>query len=685
MFSTIRPIGSLFPLSLVVLFFLGLTLPARAETFQIQAVARPARVVFGGDNKVTLDVTVKTSAGALAPDGTPVYFNTTLGTLPTVAYTQQGKVSVLMDNETGIGMARITVTVGDSREVLDVEYLGQDGKPGSVTKPRRMIFRLRAKQVYYSVDKMIFDLRDQAEFVTPDFTITASAIQFDVENNTLCAQDDITIASPTRKITAMKLRMTLTAPTGAIITAEPDIAYKTFTVPELEVKEDAAARDIDYRPLSPLPTKTWILCMKATVIPHEQIQFRRPQFYLDSFDRKLYTLPYHVLDLRNRFGGTFFNSQISLTTDAGLNVDFPVYFDAADNHVGSLHLRGVAQGGPGFSGAAGFQAGLEEQYLLGDYADGGIYCDDLTRSTRSFTWEHSHDIGQMYLDLNASYQRYSEETPYTTRLGLSASRSFGQTRTRLTTQWSEFAGSQDALVELTMQLPSLNLGRTGMSLSFDPYVGYARNVYASTETLPEETNSNFYQGLRAGMGFPALSILGGTLSPSLSDEIARDQDGAITNYLDGGITYRRPFTRFFTTALSYSYGLAESSKDITQADPTQRISLDISGHSGATWNMYGYSNYSLNTKQFYHSVNATYYLPWLRREKHIPRLYTQYRASVTQGVNIPMVADQLFTLGWNIGKFALVIHYSPTGNNAVTGLGTGTGKRWAFELVHTAW
>jgi hypothetical protein len=685
MFSTVRPICSLSPLFLAVLCILGLALPALAETYQIQVIARPTRVVIGGDNKVTIDVTVQTVLGEPAPNNTPVYFNTTLGTLPTVAYTQQGKVNVLMENETSVGIARITVTVGDSRRVIDVEYLGKDGISSAPLKSRRLIYHLKAKQVYYSMDQRVFDLRDNAEFVTPDFTVTAGAIQYNLDNDTLCAQGSITIASDKKKITAMKLRMTLSNPSGAIVTSEPDISFKSFTVPQLEVKDDETVQGVDFHQLNPMPTKTWILCARATVIPHEQIQFRRPQFYLDSFDKKLYSLPYHVLDLRYGSGGNFFNSQISLTSDAGLSVDFPIYYDASDSHVGSIHFRQVARGTSSFSGTSGFQMGLEQEYLLGDYADGGFYVDDLTRDTRSYTWEHSHDIGELYLDMRAAYERYSEETPYTTRLGLSASRNFGGTRTQLTTHWSEFQGNQDGLAEFSLRLPSLTLGKTGMSLDVNPYVGLTHNVFAADDTLPEETASNFYQGLRTGVGFPSLRLAGGTLTTSISDEVAHDQDGTITNYLDGSITYRRPIARTFSTSLSYAYSLSNSNRDETSSEPTQRISMDISGRSGTAWNLYGYSNYSFNTEQFYHSVNATYYLPWFRREKNIPRCYLRYRTSITHGEEITTVADQLFTLGWNFGNYALVTHYSPTGNSAVTGLGTGTGKRWAIELVRSGW
>jgi len=684
MFCTIRPISSLFPLMVTALFLLGLALPAHAETYQIQAVARPSRVVLGGDNRVTIDVTVRTAASQPVPDGTPVYFNTTLGALPTVAYTQQGKVSVLLENDASLGIAKVTVTVGNSREVLNVEYLGKDGK-STPAKLRRLIYRLDAKQVYYSVDKRIFDLRDEASFVTPDFTLTASAIQFDVNNNQLYAQDGITIDTGKAKLTALKLRMTLGSPTAAIITAEPDISYKTVTLAQMEAKEDDAVKELDFRPLSPLPTRTWILCAKATVIPHEQIQFHRPQFYLDSFDRKIYSLPYHVLDLRNQSGGMFFNSQISVTSDAGLDIDFPIYFDAADSHIGSIHLRAVAKGASSYSGSSGFQVGVQEEYLLGDYADGGIYLDDLTKDTRSASWEHSHDIGNTYLDLRAAYERYAEDTPYTTRVGVGASRNFGDVRTRFTTNWSEFNGSQDGLAELALQLPDLNIGKTGLSLGFDPYLGVERSVFAATDALPEETTSNFYQGMRTTLGVPSFNILGGTLSTSISDDIAREQDGTITNYLDSSVSFRRQFARTFNTSLTYSYGLVSSNNDEFNTDPNQRISLDISGRRGTSWNLYGYSNYSFGTKQFYHSLYGTYYLPWFRKSKNVPRCYLAYRASITTGEETSTVADQLFSLGWNFGSYALVARYSPTGNNAVTGLGTGTGKRWALELVRQGW
>lgn len=673
-----RPVCSLLPLFLLLL--LGALAPsAGAQSFDLQVVAQPSRLVFGGDNRVTLVVNVTEAGGLPAPDGTAVYFHTTLGTLPGTAYLKDGRVTVLMDNTVGTGVAVITVTVGAVRRTINVEYLGQDTAGEVGETPRRTGYTLKAHQVYYSVDRRVFDLRDQAQFIGANYTITAGAIQYSISDGALTAQQNVTLTTGTKTLTAHSLRMGVAGTTGTVIVTDPAIAYLSFTLPDLAVQESDAARQADYKAIATGPTKSWILCREASVYPAEYVMFRRPQFYVDRFDHKLYSLPYHVLNLRTSGAGLFLSSELSLTSDAGLNVDFPIYYAASPAHIGSLHLRNVAKGSSGYRGTAGLQVSLEEEYLVGNDGDGGLYLDDLTRETRSLNWDHYHDFGNTSIDINAAYERYDPETPYTRRLGLSVYNTTGKVGTRLSANWSALDEDQNGLAELTMQLPILRLGRTGIGINIDPYLGYQRAVSGATDTTPETTQSNFYQGVHTGIGFPSLRFLGGTISPSLSNEITRDQDGTFSSYLDGSVSYRRALSRSFSTSLTYAYSLSSSSDDTDSSDPNQRLSFDLIGRSGRDWNLYAYSTYNLDTDLLYHSLSTTYFLPWFRKDKHTPRCYASYRASVTSGDSA--VSDQQMSLGWNIGTYAVVVHYSPTGNTGVTGIGTGSGKNWAIELV----
>ena len=675
-----------FPLLLIALFLIG-TAPARADSYDIHAVANPSRLTYGADNNVTITVTVRATNGSLAPDGTTVYFYTTLGSLPAMAYTKQGQVSVLLENTTGAGQAIVTVNVGSSRETLTVEYLGQGGVP--VTKTKRISYRLKARQVYFGVDRKVFDLREDAVFIAPTFTVKADAIQFDVDGEHLCAQNNITITAGAATLTADKLNLSLSTLSGFLVTITPEITFKDISIPSLEVKDDDAARATDFLPLSPEPTRTWIVCREATVFPHQQIQFRWPKFYLNNFDHLLLILPNHVMDLQSYNAGTFFNSQISLASDAGLNVDFPIYYAADSNYLGSLHIREVSKGSSFYRGVEGPQLSLEQEYLVGAKGDGALYLDDLSRPTRSMSWEHSQDFGHTRINLNGSYDRYSADTPYTSRFGLSISQDVGKTNLYLTSNWSAFDGNQDAVAELNAYLPPFPLGHTHFRLTCDPFLGTTSTVIAATaatDTQPKQQADLVYQGVRMGLSMPTWNLLGGTLAPTLNDEFSHGNDGLLTNFLDAGVSYRKQLNRMFSTTLSYAYSLSQTnSVENAGTGPSQRVSVELLGRSSQRWDLNAYTSYSIDDSTFYGNASATYYLPWGRTHNGNHRWSLQYAASVISGQNAISTADHLFSMGWDIGAYTLVVHYSPTGNNAVTGIGSGTGKHWAVELVRQGW
>lgn len=669
------------PVVFAVLLLLGLRAPAHAQEYRIQVQASPARIAFTPDSKVTVNVTVLDAQDTLAPDGTAVYLHTTLGTLPTVAYTQRGRVSVLLENAQGPGLALVTVTVGNSRRTVNVEFLGESGAMTASTE-QRLRYRLQARQVYYSVDQRIFDLREDAEFITPQFTVRAQAIQFDVEHEVLTAQMGVVISAGDAVLSGEKLRLSRQNGEVLLIQVEPEVRAVRTTLPALTPLTDAVLAGTELNPLDPQPTKTWIISREATVYPGDQIHFRRPDFFIDSINRRLLRLPYHVLDLQG-VSNTFFNSEISLTSDAGLNIDFPVYYAANDGHIGSLHLRNVTKGSSLYRGTDGLQVGLEEEYLVPGYAgDGALYLDDLLRPTRSASWEHNQDFGQTATSLTANYERYDELTPYTTRLGATFSRPLGTTSLHLRTDWSRFNTAETGVGELEAYLPPLPLASTGLSFNITPYLGMNRDVSTDDATGERTVRNEYYEGIRLGLGVPQISLLGGSISTSVNDEISH-ADGLYANFFDTSIRYRRDLSRNFSTSLGYSLSLSSTSEEGAPIYSYERLSFDLSGGGSGVWNLYSYASYDIDTEAIYATGMATVYLPWDRAKNGAANWWLRYRASYNRDDDT--TADHLVTLGRNIGNYSVLLHYSPTGNTGVTGIGTGTGKNLAIELVRQGW
>jgi lipopolysaccharide export system protein LptA len=680
-----KPWG-LLPVLLLCCLCLGSTAFAQTNV-RVEVSAQPQRIIWAEDARITLTVSAYDAQGAMVSDGTPVHFYTTLGSLPTIAYTQRGQVTVLLQNTTGPGKAIIDVTVANTRRSVTVEFIGP-GSTSTAAAEDRLSYTLQGRQIYFSVDKRLFDLRDQAEFTAPGLRITADALQYETGSGIVTAQHQVVITAGSQTVTGEKMRLDLNARRGFLVGVEPDITFFSFALPALMLEESEEARQADYRPLDPQPTKTWVLCRRATVFPNEMIQFRSPRFYVNTLDHPLLVLPYHVLDLRSSQSGTFFNSEISLTSDAGLNIDFPIYFTATSQQVGSLHLRHVTKGSPFYRGKTGLQISLEEEYRIGNAGDGGLYLDDLTRPTRSVTWDHVHDFGDTRVNVNASYDRYDEEAEYTTRAGLALSRNIRGTSLYLTSHWSRYQGNQDALMELSASLPALTLGKTNLRLGFNPYVGVSYAFAPAEDELPEERETNFYQGLRGDLAFPTLRALGGAFSTNMNAEIAHDQTGEVTTFYDASLRYYRQLSRTFSSSLGYSYGISRSNRDTMSADPSQRLTFDLMGQHGQRWNMFTYASYNLNSESLYASTNFTYYLPWDLSRTGQSRWSFQYGASLSSGSVDTL--DHRFTLERNFGAYSLQLHYSPSGNNGTSGiglggLGSGTGRQWSLELVRRGW
>jgi len=723
-----------FSLCTFFLLFVGFVTPARAESYRIVVDAQPRRLIFGADNHATITVRVFDKNGAVVPDGTPVYLNTTFGTLQAVTfYTQHGQVSTLLDNTVGPGKAYINVTVGDSQQTLMVEYLGPNGVAGPQTAPIRPRYNLKAQQIYYSADRRIFDLRDNVEFITSTYTVTADAIQFNVITNILTAQGGVQVTAGDKRISAAKLRLEVAANRGAVVVVNPSIAYFSFQPPNLTLLEDRAAKDTDYTPLNPLPTRTWILCKpdlprppivdtpmrpyadystyKAThfvdggvgphgrplvikqralfqvlIFPNDVIMFRRPTFYLNEYDHPLFSLPYHVIDLRTQKPGTFFNSELTLASDAGLNVDFPIYYAANADRTGALHIRHITAGSPYYHGTAGVEFDIAEEYRVGLQGDGGFYFDDLARPTRSFSWDQNSIAGKTQLAMNAAYSKYTEETPYTSRAGVNVSRMIGQVNVNARTNLNKFENQLNSNSEFFLAPPALPLWKTGLALSFSPYIGYDHTVAGATATQTASTTTNLYEGLGSALGFPVWYIGGGTLAANLSNDLSREGSGTLTDNIDASLSYRRTVFKSFSTSYMYSYNLMHTfNSSAAVAPPNQRLSMDISGGKPQHWTIYGYSAYSLTDKSLYSSANFTYFPKWNRARDGSPRWTIQTGTFQTSGNGAQSTLNTLVSISRSFNLYSVVLHYSPTGNVGVPGIGTGNGKTWSIEVMRQGW
>ena len=672
------------------LLLLAAITPARAEVFLLQLSADPPRVPYLADtvNRTTIRVMVRDSEGRPAANLTTVYFKTTLGTIPDQAKTQNGMVAVQLENyQFGPGTATIYVEVGGSQASMQVEFFGQPGAEETPPVEARPSYRMRAQQIYYSVTQRVFDLSYCKSFRAPGgLVLQADALQFTLDSYIVTAQRSITITINDKSYHAEGLHYNLQTKVGVMLQSDENMQSHYFTIEGdafnlTEVPQEDWNQYLEsFLPPETRPTKTWIVMRQATVFPNDQIQFKNPSFYLDGSRTCLLRLPYHVISYYDNSEFSFLNMTLGLTTDGGIDADFPFYYAANATHIGSLHLRNVTKNSTFYRGDSGLQLSLEEEYYAGANGDGTLYIDDLLRSTRSLDWDHVHQFGKLHSSFGASYTRNDAKNPYATRGYLTLSRPLGQVNASLSTNFSEYNKSSSSFAEMSFYLPSLQLWKSAYSLGFAPYFGWRGLKASSTADQTLRSNELNYQGLRTSLMMPSYRVFQGIFSPYVSDQVLHDSSGKLSNTFDGGLRYQRPLFHYFTASLSYSYSHSFSNRDTAPQEALQRLSLDLFG-SGNNWNLYGYSSYNLNDESLFSSANLEYRLPWLKSDDNQRKLFFRASSSINISANGSNNNDSFFTIGRQLGDYTLLVHYSPSGNNAVTGIGTGTGQKWAFEFV----
>lgn len=655
--------------------------------------AEPPRLNYEANspsnNRVIIWARIVDETGAPAPDMVAVRLYTSLGAITPTVYTRNGEVSATLENVQGPGRAKIDIQLDTGGfNTLFVEYLGPGGVTARSVTPPRVHYRFTARQCYYSTDKTLLDLRDAAKFDAGAFTVTASAIQFDLRLKILTAQFGVKITRGTQVVEAQRLRLDLRLQKGAAEIVEPEVGKRLLDLATMTLTDSDRARTTDCTPLDPLPTRTWIVCPEANVYPNEQqIQFRTPKFYVHNIDLPIMWMPYHVLNYSQSQANTFFNFQATVTSEPALSIDFPIYYAASADHIGSLHLRSLTKT-TSPTGVPGLQLGIDEEYRLGKSADGAIYLDDLSRATRSVNWIHSQEIGKVHLNANASYERYKPDDEYTTRGNVSISNYLGQVSSNLNGNFSSYKDQRARTATWYLAPPMLRLGKkSGFGLGFNPFFGWQSTTALDAGTGSGITSDGFSQGLNCSLAVPTVRLLGGALMTGVNNGLVHYSDGSLINNFDTTLRFQRRLFTHFTGSLGYTYNRQQThSVAAPTSTSSQRLDLNISGN-GKNWDFYTYAAYALENDSLFGAMNINYYLPWGLSRSGQRRWFVQYASSlsVMNGATTGQMLEHIFTIGRPVGTYTALLHYSPTGSTGITGIGMVTGKKWALELVHGGW
>jgi hypothetical protein len=244
-----------------------------------------------------------------------------------------------------------------------------------------------------------------------------------------------------------------------------------------------------------------------------------------------------------------FSQALGFSTVGGVRLEFPYYYRASGNSLGSLTLRRNAlSSGPGRT--FGWSLGLREEYSGANGMNGAFTMDDLLRPTSGLAFEHNQRFGKLRMGFDAHAATLYDDSRF--RAGnLGFTYPVGEGAMALALGGSTYGQSREESAGLTYQFASRRLGN-GLMIMPNVHVREAiRHVEASeiivdpvtgeplelnTSTTGATTSAGFDVALgmptreiRPGLkltGHAALGagmVIGGALSPSVRARFSLDK------------------------------------------------------------------------------------------------------------------------------------------------------------------
>jgi len=670
---------------------------------RINATPDITRVIYteGDANRVNIVITVFDDAQPVS-DGTAVYLTTTLGNFvsPTI-YTQNGQCLAILENYDGAGRSVINIMSQSGNLVLNIEFLGEQKKIDK--KKRNHPYKLKSNNIKYSVEEKIFELTGDAIFESDDVKIEAEKIIYSTLTNELVAYSVsfepvvITIDEYVFHTTEMfwdttnkDIFLNVRTQSAESEDDKPMTYTSGYYKLNAETLDSTFLGDAEMEINRPeyQKTVTLVLSTSATVMPYQYVIFKNAKFYLNSVNSAIYSVPYYVLRLDDYAGKTEFNllsTEMTMTTDLGLNIYVPFHYYADENHIGTLSYSYKTPGLLNTKNKPESNLSIDEEFLLGDSGSLHLYADDVLRDTRTYGLMHNQTIGSVRSRFGFTYGRTTDTSPYATRANLSLSQSVGDTNFTLSSYGNIFGDNKTAFVELGITPPNIKITKN-FSISNSGYIGWSDTINADRYGNTNETVET-YEGLRTNILFPSYKFLGGSLTPHVSNDISRKNTGIqlVQERVDSSLRYTRDLPFGIASSLSFGHSFY-TSNDLRNYP--ERIStygsMNLS-KDDKYWGASLYGSYNFTSEALSTSASFIWHLPLWTGSDGERKLYFGYQANASSSKNYSMTADHIFSLGRRIGDTGFVVRYSPSGSYAVSGLGTSSGKHWSLELMRFGW
>lgn len=675
-------------LALLVIAVLALsgTPPAQAAIFNITLFASPQTIRADGRSTAQISAQVRDASGTPVPDGTEVNFATTAGSITPVVRTQGGVAVAMLTAAATPAIAVVSAALGASSNGTQVEFVAAEG--GDVRASRTI--KIDADSLYYSADQNRAFAVGKARLDYHGLLISAEAIQYDLAQDIVKAQDGVTFTRGKKSLEGEDIVYYPSSNRGSMIRIGESIETFTFQGDSLETTPAKfAIGSEELAAFKPEESRMAVEARRMVLFPGERIQFTHAKVLVNG--AAMITLPNYIVSLAG-YTGNMLEQQIRYTTSEGMVLDLPIYFGVTENRSSALKLR-YASSGSNYSDQyqprRGFSLGFQQNYSLGVGGQGQLMMDSLLQKDRRFDLTHRQEFsGGARADLSLGYQPVSVFARNVLYGYASYSKPLGRYNLSLTasdnTGTTESGPYRNPTFRAGLQSLERRVGKLPLNFSTNLNVGYGRiytanalatltggefgtyenlgvSLRPNSWKLAKKTSvtsnvraehtlfNNGLQGSRAGADLTLQQSLGRTTGLRL---------GYSYSLQSGSLGYYSPSTHLvtmglfaskarFNSDLSLNYGFGRNRSMIAYANAGYRLA--------PTWRVFFRSNLSQS---------------WLPVDQVIPSQHFQYNYSQ-------------FGVGKSFGNYEVSVNWSPEGRQAY-GAGGSAAKLW-LEMGTSAW
>lgn len=371
---------------------LALHCAARAQEAEtVRLTAKPAAIFADGATSTTITAEVRDRNGGLIPNGQPIRFSTTLGTIETSASSQGGQASVRLTSSTVPGRATVTASSGHATAEITVEF---SSKP-IVFGEEASAVSVRADYLLYNDFEQVVDAAGAVRFKIGRLQITADRAQMLLERSTIVAESKpgagaLTIAFGDKHVAVDRLQYNWESHSGMVFgLAEPArglFDLSGFTGEITKAVGLPPAHEFEFMDLTPSPFA--VRASRVILIPGAELQFTHARLILNGKERL--TLPYHVKPLDNSHLG--YAQYIGLGSRGPL-LDIPFYIAAGTMGTSQLRMKYNAPEGLYGATVPGWALDLLTKYDLGKGTDGNAALTRITSPDWGLSWTHNQNFG----------------------------------------------------------------------------------------------------------------------------------------------------------------------------------------------------------------------------------------------------------------------------------------------------